>query len=101
MMSTPLLAEWADWQDWFTCTTLSCVHGTVVQVLGPTDKAQSTMVAAWLTELLLDQINRDLLAAAGQHTPDYLQHVEQLRWVLRGVLMAAVALMAPLWVAQH
>lgn len=39
------------------------------------------MVAAWLTELLLDQINRDLLAAAGQHTPEYLQHVEQLRWV--------------------
>jgi hypothetical protein len=66
-----------------------------VQVLGPTDKAQSTMVAAWLTELLLDQINRDLLAAAGQHTPDYLQHVEQLRWVLRSVLMAAVALMRP------
>lgn len=50
-----------------------------VQVLGPTDKAQSTMVAAWLTELLLDQINRDLLAAAGQHTQEYLQHVEQLR----------------------
>lgn len=52
---------------------------TKLQVLGPSDKAQSTMVAAWLTELLLDQINRDLLAAAGQHTPEYLAHVEQLR----------------------
>jgi hypothetical protein len=60
----------------------------VLQVLGPTDKAQSTMVAAWLTELLLDQINRDLLAAAGQHTSDYLQHVEQLRCVLRSVFGA-------------
>jgi hypothetical protein len=49
------------------------------QVLGPSDKAQSTMVSAWLTELLLDQLNRDLLDAAGQQTPAYSQHVEQLR----------------------
>jgi hypothetical protein len=40
------------------------------------------MVAAWLTELLLDQINRDLLAGAGQSTPQYTQHVEQLRTFL-------------------
>eukprot|EP00882_Tetradesmus_deserticola_P021379 GHRQ01023150.1.p1 GENE.GHRQ01023150.1~~GHRQ01023150.1.p1 ORF type:complete len:206 (+),score=125.47 GHRQ01023150.1:766-1383(+) len=52
---------------------------TKLQVLGPNDKAQSTMVAAWLTELLLDSINRDLLAAAGQHTPAYNAHVAQLR----------------------
>jgi hypothetical protein len=50
-----------------------------MQVLGPNDKAQATMVAAWLTELLLDSINRDLLAAAGQHTPAYNAHVAQLR----------------------
>lgn len=59
---------------------LTCCAGVdVFQVLGPSDKAQSTMVAAWLTELLLDQINRDLLAGAGQSTPQYTQHVEQLR----------------------
>ncbi|WIA14238.1 hypothetical protein OEZ85_002776 [Tetradesmus obliquus] len=52
---------------------------TKLQVLGPNDKAQATMVAAWLTELLLDTINRDLLAAAGQHTPAYKAHVAQLR----------------------
>lgn len=28
------------------------------QVLGRNDKAQSTLVATWLTELLLDSINR-------------------------------------------
>jgi hypothetical protein len=50
-----------------------------LQVLGPNDKAQATMVAAWLTELLLDSINRDLLAAAGQHTAAYNAHVAQLR----------------------
>jgi hypothetical protein len=49
------------------------------QVLGPNDKAQATMVAAWLTELLLDQTNRDLLAAAGQHSPAFEHHVQQLR----------------------
>lgn len=49
------------------------------KVLGPNDKAQATMVAAWLTELLLDTINRDLLTAAGQHTAAYNQHVAQLR----------------------
>jgi hypothetical protein len=48
-------------------------------VLGPNDKAQATMVAAWLAELLLDSINRDLLAAAGHHTPVYNAHVAQLR----------------------
>eukprot|EP00878_Enallax_costatus_P011969 GHUV01012497.1.p1 GENE.GHUV01012497.1~~GHUV01012497.1.p1 ORF type:complete len:1028 (+),score=282.75 GHUV01012497.1:49-3132(+) len=52
---------------------------TKLQVLGPNDKAQATMVAAWLTELLLDQINRDLLASAGQQTAAYTQHVAQLR----------------------
>jgi hypothetical protein len=63
-----------------------CLNLNLLQVLGPTDKAQSTMVAAWLTELLLDQINRDLLAAAGQHTTEYLQHVGLLRWDPRMVL---------------
>lgn len=65
----------------FCCAVVLLLCCCCAQVLGPSDKAQSTMVAAWLTELLLDQINRDLLAAAGQHTPEYLQHVEQLRWV--------------------
>eukprot|EP00879_Flechtneria_rotunda_P019362 GHRR01020334.1.p1 GENE.GHRR01020334.1~~GHRR01020334.1.p1 ORF type:complete len:907 (+),score=281.55 GHRR01020334.1:278-2998(+) len=55
---------------------------TKLQVLGPNDKAQATMVSAWLTELILDQINRDLLAAAGQHTVAYTQHVAQLRQFL-------------------
>lgn len=61
------------------CSSHPWLPSCAMQVLGPSDKAQSTMVAAWLTELLLDQINRDLLAAAGQHTQAYLQHVEQLR----------------------
>ncbi|KAF8061305.1 VPS18 [Scenedesmus sp. PABB004] len=52
---------------------------TKLQVLAPGDKAQATMVASWLTELLLDQINADLLAGGGQHTPAYTQHVAQLR----------------------
>jgi len=50
------------------------------QVLGPNDRAQATMVAAWLTELLLDQHRpRPAGAAAGQHSPAYEQHVQQLR----------------------
>ena len=32
-----------------------------LETLGPEDRAQATMVATWLTELLLDQLNRALL----------------------------------------
>eukprot|EP00877_Chromochloris_zofingiensis_P007678 jgi/Chrzof1/3163/Cz12g14060.t1 len=52
---------------------------TKLQVLGSNDKAQSTMVAAWLTELYLDQINRALLESAGEHSEAYKQHEQQLR----------------------
>ncbi len=40
---------------------LALFLATKLTVLGPADKAQATMVAAWLTELYLDQINRELL----------------------------------------
>lgn len=34
---------------------------TKLATLGRTDRAQATLVAAWLTELLLDSINREVL----------------------------------------
>jgi hypothetical protein len=55
---------------------------TARQVLGRNDKAQSTLVASWLTELLLDGINRAALEAGGAASGDakYAAAVEQLRW---------------------
>jgi len=52
------------------------------QVLGRNDKAQSTLVASWLTELLLDSINRAALEGGGRGSgdPKYGAAVEQLRW---------------------
>lgn len=50
------------------------------QVLGRNDKAQSTLVASWLTELLLDGVNRAALDAGGvQEEPKYRAAVDQLR----------------------
>jgi hypothetical protein len=45
--------------------------------------AQATMVATWLTELYLDQINRLLLEEAGEASPEYGVLVAQLHDFLR------------------
>ncbi len=54
-----------------------------MQVLGRADKAQATMVATWLTELLLDRINQALLetrsGAGGAADADANQRIQQLR----------------------
>lgn len=67
---------------WVPCGVLSRLGG-LVQVLGRADKAQATMVATWLTELLLDRINQALLetrsGAGGAADADANQRIQQLR----------------------
>lgn len=47
----------------FLSTRLSC--------LSKADRAQSTLLAAWLLELQLDTLNKMLLESGGCHTPEY------------------------------
>lgn len=53
---------------------------TKLQVLGRNDKAQSTLVASWLAELLLDAANRSALEAGGDSgEPRHKAAVDALR----------------------
>lgn len=55
-----------------------------LDTLGKEDKAQSTMVATWLVELMLDRINRALLNRRDlEGEAHYLQLVETLRQFLQ------------------
>ncbi|KAG1655491.1 hypothetical protein FOA52_008962 [Chlamydomonas sp. UWO 241] len=61
---------------------LALFLSTKLGVLGRGDRAQATMVAAWLTELYLDQINRELLEFGGVHSERYEAQVAALRCFL-------------------
>mmetsp|Transcript_23999 Transcript_23999/g.66689 ORF Transcript_23999/g.66689 Transcript_23999/m.66689 type:complete len:1007 (-) Transcript_23999:341-3361(-) len=50
-----------------------------LEALASDDRAQATMVATWLTELQLDQINRALLDDQGETGPECQSLIEQLR----------------------
>ncbi|MEW5309299.1 MAG: hypothetical protein WDW38_001194 [Sanguina aurantia] len=64
---------------------------TKLGVLGKSDRAQSTMLASWLTELLLDQLNRALLESGGQAEQRY----SQLESAMRGFLKEHVEILDP------
>ena len=61
---------------------LALFLSTKLSVLGRGDRAQATMVAAWLTELYLDQMNRELLEAGGRPGSRYLAQEVALRTFL-------------------
>ncbi|GAX74136.1 hypothetical protein CEUSTIGMA_g1585.t1 [Chlamydomonas eustigma] len=61
---------------------LSTFLSTKLTVLGRGDRAQATMVVAWLTELYLDQINRELLESGGRPSTRCLAKEAALRTFL-------------------
>ena len=74
------------------CQTARSLHAHVL-VPGPCPASQATMIATWLTELLLDQVNRALLQRGeegGEH------RYEQVRgWGRRRACFSARGALAP------